>query len=111
MEQESLFPDATVEEEKDALLDSVASHLTPEKAEELHWVQEAILELAHEGKLFTADDVMARLDRLQFPNLVGIAFHQAARKELIEAVGFASAKRRSRHGAVVRVWRGKRRAR
>jgi hypothetical protein len=105
VKQESLFDEATAEEAKDVLLDAVAAKLTPEKVEAMREIQYQILQMAQTGRAFTADDVVARLPNLNYPNLVGIGFHQAAKKRIIRPVGVTVAKRKERHGALVRVWK------
>ena len=65
---------------------------------------EVLERLAGTGATFTADDV--RSEVVVASNAVGAAFRHAARQGLIEQVGFVSSQAPSRHGAVIRSWRG-----
>ena len=60
--------------------------------------------LALSGCEFTADTV-----RVEVPiasNAVGAAFRHAAREGSIEQVGYVPSQAPSRHGAIIRLWRG-----
>lgn len=68
-------------------------------------VLEAISDLAAEGWTFTSDDVRARTGP-GFEAVMGAGFHVARRRGLTEAVGVETSKALSRHGSLIRTWRG-----
>ena len=76
----------------DAVLDQVVEHL------------------AASGELFSADDCWRPLYGLDPEALkrgeLGAAFQRAHTAGLIRPVGVQTSRRRSRHGALIRVWRG-----
>ena len=67
---------------------------------------EAIATLAGEAYPFDAADVRAVAGRFQSPNVVGAAFSTARKAGLIEVAGYVPSRNVSRHGALVRLWRG-----
>ena len=66
----------------------------------------AILDLAQRGDVFSADTVTAVVGPAPSPGAIGAAFRRAARAGAIEACGFTTSKRVSRHGGLQRLWRG-----
>jgi hypothetical protein len=68
----------------------------------------AIDELAARGQSFDADTVREWVGDPSRPAQMGAAFLRAARRDLIERVGFRPADRSERRGAYVAVWRGTR---
>jgi len=73
-------------------------------------VLQAIRHLASSGEPFTADDLAPLLHRVG-SQVIGAAFRIAARRNLIEPVGYAQSSSPSRHGGLLRVWRGSNAAR
>ncbi len=75
------------------------------------WVSGALLTVqvvAAKLKEFTADDIReAHLDQPKHANAWGALLSIAAKKGLIEPVGFTASKAESTHGRIVRVWRKK----
>ena len=69
-----------------------------------------ILALAATGHPFVSDDVADGMPDLDHPNRLGAIMRAAAAEGLIEAVGYQPSTKPSRHGAIVRVWRGRRAA-
>lgn len=67
---------------------------------------DAIRDLASTGAHFDADDVRAYSKVPLTGPTIGAAFGHAAKSGLIEEVGFAKSKTVSRHGGLIRVWRG-----
>jgi hypothetical protein len=65
-----------------------------------------ILRLARSGRNFTAEDVTSVVGIPPKANAVGSRFSSAARRGLIEAVGFAQSSRASRHASRSLAWRG-----
>jgi hypothetical protein len=68
---------------------------------------------AKQGKPFSSDDVIeaiGHLDQFHMPNgannMVGQMFRQAHTDGLIEPVGFTKSRQPTRHGGMVRLWRG-----
>jgi hypothetical protein len=66
----------------------------------------AIAELTKAGDEFTADDVRAWSGPFSLPDVIGAAFSAAKKAELIRVAGVTTSKAVSRHGGVVRTWRG-----
>ena len=64
----------------------------------------AILELAHERDLFTADDLRDRVPPAPHPSLVGNAFKAARLAGVIRPMGYDMSRSPSRKFGVVRVW-------
>lgn len=66
---------------------------------------------AEAGVEFTADDMVdLGVPEPDHPNRLGALFLAASRRGQIEAVGYRPSTKPSRHGGVVRVWRGRRAA-
>jgi hypothetical protein len=82
---------------------STAAAADPEGFE---WALEAIAGLADQGYPFDAADVRAAAGPFERPNVVGAAFSAARKAGLIEVAGYATSRTVSRHGALVRLWRG-----
>lgn len=75
------------------------------------WADEAwdaLVDLARSGQHFSADDLVARTGPAPSPGAIGAVIRQAARRGLIEAIGFQTSNRISRHNGLQRVWRGNR---
>lgn len=68
---------------------------------------EAMAELAATGEEFSADDLVEKVGPPPHPNMLGPTFGNAARADLINAVGFRQATRASAHARVQRTWKGK----
>lgn len=69
---------------------------------------EAMTTLARSGEEFSADDLVAIAGEPPVPNMLGGVFMSAARRDLINAVGFTTASRPSAHARVQRTWKGAR---
>lgn len=67
---------------------------------------EAMTTLARSGEEFSADDLVAIAGEPPVPNMLGGVFMSAARRDLINAVGFTTASRPSAHARVQRTWKG-----
>jgi hypothetical protein len=67
---------------------------------------EAIAELSAEGEPFDSTDVRAVAGPFERPNVVGAAFSAARKAGLIEVAGYGASRTVSRHGSLVRLWRG-----
>ena len=64
---------------------------------------------AQSGMEFTVDDIeILGVPPADHPNRVGALFRSASQRGVIEPVGYRNSTRPSRHGSVIRVWRGKR---
>lgn len=78
---------------------------------ESHWRMEAMHHiefLASTGREFTADNVRQAVGEPDHPNRWGAVFLAARRAGLIEPTGtIVPSTTASRHGAIVRVWRGR----
>jgi hypothetical protein len=72
----------------------------PKKAD--RWIEF----MAQTGQEFTAEDLRSACGDPSRPAQVGARLLAAARRGLIERVGFAQASRSERHGGWVGVWRG-----
>lgn len=77
------------------------------------WLSEAetiILKLAQTGKFFTSDTVIQTLDDKGITthnnSALGGVFLRLKNSGVIETCGYRLSKRRSRHKAPVRIWRG-----
>ncbi|WP_147107214.1 hypothetical protein [Nesterenkonia populi] len=79
--------------------------LDDEKAVWLANAAEAIDTLARSGKDFTADDIHERVGEPLHGNWFGVAFSIARSAGVITAVGYTAARRRTRNGGALRVWR------
>ena len=66
----------------------------------------AIQDLARSGDVFSSDEISAILGPAPSPGAIGAAFRRAARAGVIEACGYTTSKRVSRHGGLQRLWRG-----
>jgi hypothetical protein len=75
---------------------------------DLAW--DELVDLARAGQAFTADDLLARTGPAPSSGAVGAVIRQASRTGLIEAIGFQTSKRVSRHNGLQRVWIGRRRS-
>lgn len=64
-----------------------------------------IRRLAWSGRTFSADTV--RAETVIASNAIGAAFRHCHTQGLIEAVGYVTSRSPSRHGGVLRLWRGK----
>jgi hypothetical protein len=112
MIQTKLFEEPSIDEKKDALLDSVAATRNPEQQAELAYVMGALSWYALKNyQTFTSSDVRERVEDqlgrpMAHPNMIGIAFHKMAKIRRIRKVGYQQSRTPSRHGALVRVWRG-----
>ena len=62
--------------------------------------------LATSGRIFTADHLLDGLPEPDQPCCVGGLFMAASKSGLIECVGATPSRRASRHGGLVRMWRG-----
>ena len=74
-------------------------------------VARVIAMLARRAEPFTGDDVRAQalersLGQPSHPNAWGAAMSTASKRGVIQAVGYAASTQVSRHGAIVRQWRG-----
>lgn len=69
---------------------------------------QAIAAMAAIGRPFTADDLVdsTGLPEAVSPRAMGARFLTAARRGVIEPVGYTRSRRRSARCAAVRVWRG-----
>lgn len=73
----------------------------------LAWALDELAVLARTGLEFTAADLMQVVGAPDHPNRIGAAFRAARRTGLIEPTGsVVPSTAASRHGAIVRVWRG-----
>lgn len=75
-----------------------------------NWADAAFEELerlAAGGHDFCADDLVAEVGQPDSPGAVGAAFSSAAKSGLIRHLGYTTSRRVSRHGGLVRVWRGR----
>jgi hypothetical protein len=77
------------------------------------WLSEAetiILKLAQTGKFFTSDNVIEQLNDKGITthnnSALGGVFLRLKNSGVIEPCGYRLSKRRSRHKAPVRIWRG-----
>lgn len=69
--------------------------------------ERALAHWAESGLPFTADDLRELgVPEADHPNRWGALFATFHRRGVIEAVGYQVSTRRSRHGGVLRVWRG-----
>lgn len=68
-------------------------------------LETVIRDLAATGQEFTADQVRQQVDPAS-PQLLGAAFSRAARDGIIVCVGATTSASPSRHGGLLRVWRG-----
>lgn len=108
MQQPNLFDALEADRRKDAGQALVESHqLEQWKA----GVAGVIATLARRSEPFTGDDVRAEalarlLGQPSHPNAWGAAMSAARKRGLIEAVGYTASTQVSRHGAIVRQWRG-----
>lgn len=66
-----------------------------------------LVDLARSGQHFSADDLLARTGSAPSPGAIGAVIRQASRRGLIEAIGFQTSKRVSRHNGLQRVWVGR----
>jgi hypothetical protein len=81
-------------------------HIQAWKHSRMVKAQRKIIEVACRRFEFTSDDIPHDLLEKPDRNTIGAAFHALAHEGIIEATGeYTSAKKQSRHGAVVRVWR------
>lgn len=90
-----------------------AGILLVDSAEDPAWKQaadEAILELARAGKLFTADDVRTRAGDPTHANALGARINLWARKGVIRPAGYAKSRRTSRRSSRMLRWLGTPRA-
>ena len=79
-----------------------------------HWkagIARVIALLARQAETFTNDDVRAQalersLGEPTHPNAWGAAMSTARKRGVIQAVGYTASTQVSRHGAIVRQWRG-----
>ena len=74
-------------------------------------VARVIAMLARRAEPFTGDDVRAQalersLGQPSHPNAWGAAMSTASKRGVIQAVGYTASTQVSRHGAIVRQWRG-----
>lgn len=67
----------------------------------------AMDELAASGEEFSADQLVEKAGPPPHPNMLGPTFANAARADLINAVGFRQATRASAHARIQRTWKGK----
>jgi hypothetical protein len=67
---------------------------------------QAIAGLIEDGYPFDAADVRAAAGPFDHPNVVGAAFSAAKKAGLIEVAGYSASRNVSRHGSLVRLWRG-----
>jgi len=73
------------------------------------WVERFDRELerrAAAGTTFTSEDVTHAVGQPPSSGAVGARINAAARRGLIEHVGYAKARRPNQHGAELRTWRG-----
>jgi hypothetical protein len=75
---------------------------------DLAW--DELVDLARSGQHFSADDLLARTGPAPNPAAIGAVIRQASRTGLIEAIGFQTSKRVSRHNGLQRVWTGRKSA-
>lgn len=81
--------------------------LQPMALENPDWAAEglALIErMAAEGRRFSTDDLHEVIGEPRHPNQWGRLMRRAATLGYVEADGFMLSRRRSRHGAVIRVW-------
>jgi hypothetical protein len=69
---------------------------------------DALVDLARSGRHFSADDLVAEVGPAPSPGAIGALIRQASRTGLIEAIGYQTSKRVSRHDGLQRVWVGNR---
>lgn len=62
--------------------------------------------LAATGETFTSEDVTAKVGQPPSSGAVGARINAAAKRGLIEHVGYTKARRANQHGAELRTWRG-----
>lgn len=108
MQQPSLFDAPEGDRRKEAGQALVESHQVEQ------WkagVARVIATLGGRGEPFTNDDVRAEADQRLLgepthPNAWGAAMSSARKRGLIKSVGYTASTQISRHGAIVRQWRG-----
>lgn len=108
MQQPNLFDGTEAERRKEAGQALVDSHQVEQ------WkagVARVIAILARRGEPFTNDDVRAEADQRMLGepthcNAWGAAMSTARKRGVIQAVGYTTSTQVSRHGAIVRQWRG-----
>jgi Transcription factor WhiB len=71
---------------------------------EIAW--DELVDLARSRADFTAYDLVDRAGAPTSPGAVGAVIRQASRQGLIEAVGYTTSRRISRHNGLHRIWRG-----
>jgi len=71
------------------------------------WIEDAVAtihSLSYAQEFLTADDLRREMRPPAHPNLPGLAFGQAKRQGLIEAVSHSTSRSRSRKNGSLRTW-------
>ena len=107
MEQTLLFEFRPTRDAGEALRDEGTDRVLENEPEGWHRTAlEAISDLAKNGKKFTVDDVMARIERPEHHNSIGAVMLKAHRSGLIHKVGDTKSRRPEARARVIPVYTG-----